>query len=87
MKVQENTKQMIKVVKISNHFNPNIKIVSLQFPDNLQPKIGMHLIDCNGLTWHISGVVFDIGRGDGVYDCQMEDEFHSLKIGSMLFPH
>ena len=67
-------KETIKVKVIRNFTFPDKKIVSIQFPPGVTPKIGANLLGNDNKLLKIIGIVFDVHIGSDIWDCLIEDK-------------
>ena len=61
------------------------KMVSLQYPKGIKPRIGGYLYTEKKSQIKLSGYVWDIHPGEDIYDCVLEGEVNELKVGDNLF--
>lgn len=62
-----------------------LKVLTMKFPADVKPSIGMQISGSDGSEWTIKGVVFDVVRGEDIYDCSVEDKRDILKEGVVLY--
>jgi len=79
----ESTNHIIEVIEVYN-FRPPQKIATLKFPQGIKAKIGMQLLSTFGVPKKVSGIAFDVDRGENIQDCLVEDIENNLSAGDKL---
>ncbi len=70
--LQQTFTKLVIVTQVFDWPSPEQKIATLKFPPGTIPRIGMQLKTSHHKIITISGIVFDVVRGDNAWDCMVD---------------